>query len=119
MSATPTIALPASDALTFLRSRLGNVWGQQRRFLIGLFGSDYIQRQAARRRGECNRCGLCCQLVFKCPSLRYENGLASCGRYHSRPSNCRIFPISEADLEDVRRLAPEAGCSFHFAPPPS
>jgi hypothetical protein len=114
MNPAPECATAAADPLDFLWARVGNVWGQHRRFYRGLFQPGYIRRQAALRKGDCNRCGLCCQLVFKCPSLRFENGLASCARYQNRPANCSHFPIDEADLDDVRRIAPHARCTFSF-----
>ena len=118
MLSQPQAAVADLDGLTFLRSRLENAWGTYRRMHLYWFRGDYIKRQAARRQGDCNRCGLCCQLVFKCQHLRYENGLASCGRYHNRPPNCSNFPINQADLDDVRRIAPHASCSFSFPADP-
>lgn len=114
LSTQPNVTVADQGPLTFLRSRLGNAVGTYRRLHQHLFSPEYIERQRAKRRGDCNRCGLCCQLVFKCPHLRYENGLASCGRYENRPPNCVNFPISPADLEDVRRIAPHAACSYSF-----
>ena len=114
MLSQPQVAVADLDNLSFLRSRLENAWGTYRRMHLHWFKSDYIRRQIARREGDCNRCGLCCQLVFKCQHLRYEDGLAACGRYENRPPNCANFPINQADLDDVRRIAPHAACSFSF-----
>ena len=48
------------------------------------------------RRGQCNRCGVCCTMGWTCPFLKYvrENGetLAACGIRHIRPMNCRTYP---------------------------
>jgi Fe-S-cluster containining protein len=46
----------------------------------------------------------CCRLSYKCPVLCDTN----CGVYSIRPINCRVFPISEADLNLVKN------CSYHF-----
>jgi hypothetical protein len=116
MLSPPQVAAADLDGLAFLRARLENTLGTYRRMHLHWFKSDYILRQAARRQGDCNRCGLCCQLVFKCQHLRFEDGLASCGRYANRPPNCVNFPINQADLDDVRRIAPHAACSFSFPP---
>lgn len=113
ISAPQTVAADL-DGFTFLRSRLENAWGTYRRIHQHWFRNEYVERQLAKRRGDCNRCGLCCQLVFKCQHLRYEDGLAACGRYESRPPNCRNFPITQSDLDDVQRIAPHASCSFYF-----
>jgi hypothetical protein len=117
MSTDAAVQALKTDPLAFVWARMENVWGQRRRLYLAIFQGDYVSRQMAKRQGDCNRCGLCCQLVFKCPSLRYEDGLAACGRYESRPTNCANFPINEADLDDVRRIAPHTACSFSFASP--
>lgn len=50
------------------------------------------------RRGECNRCGACCQLPFPCPFLRFdEEGLSSCAVYHVRPPSCRKYPRTASE----------------------
>lgn len=62
------------------------------------------------RRGECNRCGACCQLPFPCPLLRFdEQGLSSCAVYHLRPPSCRKYPrtASEHITQDQ--------CGYYFA----
>jgi hypothetical protein len=50
------------------------------------------------RRGECNRCGACCQLPFPCPFLRFDDqGLSSCAVYHLRPPSCRKYPRTASE----------------------
>ena len=66
------------------------------------------------RRGECNRCGAGCEILFKCPFLRrHADGTTSCGIYSDRPNQCRLFPIDWRDLEEVR-----GRCSYHFVERP-
>ncbi|MGD8206630.1 MAG: hypothetical protein PVH47_01000 [Thiohalocapsa sp.] len=61
------------------------------------------------RRGECNRCGQCCQLPFPCPFLRYDSeGLSSCSVYHLRPPSCRKYPRTASE-----NVTPET-CGFYF-----
>ena len=56
----------------------------------------------ARRRGECNRCGACCMILFRCPFLGTdEAGQYTCRIYEQRFAQCRLFPLHAADLRDV------------------
>lgn len=100
-----------------LLARTLNLAGTPRRFFATWFFPQYVERNIAMRRGDCNRCGLCCQLVVKCVFLRYEDGLAACGCYEKRPPNCAKFPISQADIDEVNRIAPHAPCGYSFVPP--
>jgi hypothetical protein len=66
------------------------------------------------RRGECNRCGACCELVFKCPFLKKNaDGSSTCGIYENRPNSCRLFPIEPRDIMEVRGT-----CSYYFIEKP-
>lgn len=100
-----------------LGTRLTNSLGTPRRFLLNHLRPGYVQQNLARRQGDCNRCGLCCQLVVKCVFLRYDKGLASCARYDSRPGNCSNFPFDQADIDDVNAIAPHMPCGYSFKPP--
>ena len=101
----------------FLMARARNLLGTPRRFFLNVLKADYVRRSVAMRQGDCNRCGICCQLVVKCVFLRFEDGLAACGRYENRPPNCSQFPIDQADIEEVNRIAPHAPCGFSFKAP--
>lgn len=102
---------------SFVLARAQNLWGTPRRFFLNVFRADYVKRSVAMREGDCNRCGLCCQLVVKCVFLRFDDGLAACGRYETRPANCSQFPIDQADIDAVNRIAPHAPCGFSFRAP--
>ena len=74
----------------------------------------YSTGSLALRQGECNRCGACCEILFKCPFLKkHGDGTTTCGIYEDRPSQCRLFPIDRRDLEEVR-----GSCSFYFIEKP-
>lgn len=61
------------------------------------------------RRGDCNRCGACCQLPFPCPFLRFDDqGLSSCGVYHLRPPSCRKYPRTASEH------VTQAQCGYYF-----
>lgn len=88
--------------------------GKLRRFVNAHFRAQETRASLASRRGECNRCGACCEILFKCPFLRrHENGTTSCGIYEDRPMQCRLFPIDRRDLEEVRGT-----CSYYFVDRP-
>ena len=113
--AVPTAQAPAiQTSQGSLFDRITNFWGTPRRLYYNWFRAEYVQRSLAMRQGDCNRCGLCCQLVVKCVFLRYENGLASCARYNTRPANCSQFPIDQSDIDEVNRIAPHAPCGYSF-----
>jgi hypothetical protein len=94
--------------------KLWHGWGKMRRFYYWTLRKDYIERSHARRRGECVRCGACCKLMFRCPWLDEASGLPMCVRHETRPMNCRVYPIDEADIADRDVIAPERKCGYSF-----
>ena len=94
--------------------RARQVRGKLRRFVNIRFRKEEVIEKLALRRGECNRCGACCEILFKCPFLKKAgDGSTSCGIYEDRPDQCRLFPIEPRDLEEVR-----VECSFYFIEKP-
>ena len=88
--------------------------GKVRRFVSANFRKDEVIASLALRRGECNRCGACCEILFKCPFLKkHSDGTTTCGVYEDRPNQCRLFPIERRDLDEVR-----GQCSFYFIEKP-
>ncbi len=64
----------------------------------------------ARRQGECDRCGDCCKILFRCPFLTQDaDGNSLCRIYEYRFTQCRHYPIQPRDLTEVSR------CSYTFA----
>ena len=89
--------------------------GKLRRFVSANFRKDEVVAKLALRQGECNRCGACCEILFKCPFLKkHMDGTTTCGIYEDRPNQCRLFPIDKRDLEEVR-----GSCSFYFIEKPA
>lgn len=85
--------------------------GKIRRYVLVHFKRGYIEAQQERRYGECNQCGNCCEILFKCPFLiRDSDGLALCSIYEDRPGQCAAFPIDEKCLADV-----DFDCTYSFA----
>lgn len=90
--------------------RARQVQGKLRRFVSANFRKQEVVAALSLRRGECNRCGACCEILFKCPFLKkHTDGTTTCGIYEDRPNQCRLFPIERRDLEEVRGT-----CSFYF-----
>jgi hypothetical protein len=88
--------------------------GKIRRFVITNFRKQDTLASLALRHGECNRCGACCELVFKCPFLKKQSdGTSLCGIYENRPNSCRLFPIEQRDIKEVR-----GSCSYYFIEKP-
>jgi len=97
-----------------LKERLVLGKGKLRRFYYGFFRKNYVRQSHARRRGECKRCGACCNLMHRCLSCDMQDGMANCKTYTWRPRNCRIFPVDEQDLRDRELLSHGIECGFYF-----
>lgn len=84
------------------RNLLGQLLRKMRRFYLGVFHPEYIQESIkTTRQGECHRCGLCCELIYKCPFLgRDQENLPYCRIYGDlRPANCKNYPFDVIDSE--------------------
>jgi hypothetical protein len=94
------------------RNLFGQFLRKSRRFYLGTFKQDYIQKAIAETRGgECHRCGLCCELIYKCPFLGKDGeNLPYCRIYGDlRPANCRNYPFDRMDSEIDQ-------CGYTFKP---
>jgi hypothetical protein len=107
-------AAKRSRAVVDAKFRARQVHGKLRRFVSANFRKEDVVASLSLRRGECNRCGACCEILFKCPFLKkHMDGTTTCGIYEDRPNQCRLFPIEKRDLEEVRGT-----CSFYFIEKP-
>jgi len=87
--------------------RLRNLKGEVRRIYYNYVGKKYVARQLEMRKGNCEQCGKCCSLVFRCPFLNREN---RCMIYHKgRPRHCKTFPLDQRDLNDIG-----GACGYYF-----
>lgn len=103
-----------SRKLDDAKLRARQAQGKLRRFVRTNFKKDETVAGLALRRGDCNRCGACCELVFKCPFLKkLSDGSTLCGIYENRPNSCRLFPTEARDLKEVRGT-----CSYYFIEKP-
>ena len=103
-----------SRTITDAKFRARQAHGKLRRFVSANFRKQEVIASLSLRRGECNRCGACCEILFKCPFLKkHDDGTTTCGIYEDRPNQCRLFPIEQRDLEEVRGT-----CSFYFIEKP-
>jgi hypothetical protein len=84
--------------------------GKVRRFLQANFRPEEAHAALAQRNGECNRCGECCRILFRCPFLGADSqGDHVCRIYHKRFGSCRLYPIQPRDLLEVEN------CSYSFS----
>lgn len=84
------------------RNLVGQFLRKWRRFFLGTFRKDYVEQVIQEtRQGECHRCGLCCELIYKCPFLgRDAQSLPYCRVYGDlRPANCSNYPMDAKDSE--------------------
>ncbi|HLM58082.1 MAG TPA: YkgJ family cysteine cluster protein [Pyrinomonadaceae bacterium] len=104
------LAARRARAVEDAKFRARQAQGKLRRFVRIRFRNEEVVEALAQRRGDCNRCGACCEILFKCPFLKkHEDGTTTCGIYEDRPRQCRLFPIDRRDLAEVRGT-----CSFYF-----
>ena len=87
---------------TTLRRISGHAVGKARRFLFLRFRKAYVERQVGLRQGDCDQCGNCCEILFRCPFLvKVEGGKSWCAIYQNRPNQCAVFPLDRKCLRDV------------------
>ena len=82
--------------------------GQARRQVLSRLRPAYVRRRLADRRGQCRRCGACCDLTFHCP---FFDDARRCQIYDNRMHTCRDFPIDATDLTLTR-----VPCGHYFEP---
>lgn len=82
--------------------------GKMRRFFLSNLRPQQVKAALEKREGECDRCGLCCNIAFRCPFLKDGEDCSTCTIYEKRPTQCALFPIDPRDLKDVAR------CSYTF-----
>ncbi len=83
--------------------------GKMRRFVQARLAPEDVAARAALRQGECDRCGECCKILFRCPFLAKDaQGEHACRIYRWRFLSCRHFPVDPRDLSEVCK------CSYSF-----
>ncbi len=88
--------------------------GKVRRFFQAKVLEQDTEALLARRRGDCNRCGACCKILFRCPFLGTDaEGQYTCQIYEKRFAQCRLYPLHSQDLLEVKE------CSYTFEPDPT
>jgi hypothetical protein len=105
----PYVRPPSSPPETALRWLLRLV-GQLRRQYLCRLRPKYVAEAKAARRGQCRRCGSCCNLTFHCPFLETSR---LCNRYEKRTVSCREFPVDARDLRLTR-----VPCGHYYDSPP-
>ena len=96
-----------------MRKRIKLASGKVRRYMLSRFRKGFVEEQIASQQGECNHCGNCCEILFRCPFLIHlEDGASQCSIYEDRPGQCAAFPINEKDLSDV-----DFDCTYTFGEP--
>lgn len=90
------------------------IWGKCRRVVLSLCPPlcRYLHKKYELS-GGCISCGASCKLLFQCPHWDEDSHL--CGVYEDRPSICRLFPITPADIADRNLVLPNKQCGFKFS----
>ena len=89
--------------------------GKARRFVQASIIRQDAQALLSRRHGECNRCGACCKIAFRCPFLGTDReGHTTCRVYGLRFTQCRLYPLHASDLLELG-----GQCSYTFETEPA
>jgi hypothetical protein len=88
----------------------------RRTVLPQILPNELLYRWKPYQKGECNRCGACCEIQFRCPfEVQDGDHLTHCSIYQSdaAPQACLRFPIDPLDLHILQR---EIGfkCTFYY-----
>ncbi|OHB75635.1 MAG: hypothetical protein A2Z34_03295 [Planctomycetes bacterium RBG_16_59_8] len=97
-----------------MRGKIRLAWGKLRRIALISFFRGAVNQNIDRRRGTCNRSGVCCKLLLRCPAYDDSTGSPRCLAYNDRPGVCSLFPIDERDIRDRDLMSPETKCGFTF-----
>jgi len=100
-----------------------HTWGALRRTILPqILPDELLRRWKPYQKGECNRCGACCQIQFQCSFMvRDEGDLTHCSIYQSdhAPQACLVFPIDPLDLHMLQReIGWECVFTYEGAPAP-
>jgi hypothetical protein len=95
-----------------LRFHVNQAVGKFRRFYKATFRPRNAAELLQLRDGECNRCGRCCKILFRCPFLREDGDTYSCRIYGHHFASCKLFPLEPRDLEELG-----GECTYHFMDP--
>jgi Fe-S-cluster containining protein len=100
----------ADLALLTLQAR-----GKLRRFIQAKFMRQDTEKLLSQRKGDCNRCGACCKILFQCPFLGTDaEGQYTCKIYDKRFAQCRLYPLHAQDLAELGEQ-----CSYTFEAEPA
>lgn len=91
------------------------IWGKVRRVFLSCVPplARHLQTKYGMD-GGCVSCGSSCKILFQCPHWDDQSNL--CSVYEDRPSICRLFPITPADIRDRNIVSGQVGgCGFSFA----
>jgi len=91
--------------------------GKVRRFIQAKLIRQDNEALLSQRKGDCNRCGACCKILFRCPFLGTDaEGQYTCKIYDKRFAQCRLFPLHAQDLLE---LGEQCSYTFDGAPQPA
>jgi hypothetical protein len=88
------------------RLKIHDAWGTY-------FQPKETTQTLAARQGDCNRCGACCRILYRCPYLKdTEDGNTTCSIYKGRPDQCATFPHDIRSIEILTEMG--ISCSYTF-----
>ena len=95
------------DIGIFFSSLSHQIWRRYYHF----FNKEKVSVSVQERKGDCKRCGQCCQASIRCPKLFYdEKNLAMCLIHDRRPGMCSLYPFNSKEFF----LHTKNGCGFFY-----
>src|SRR4051812_6135898 len=64
--------LGLSEDFLMRKTMWARFFRKMRRAYFGIFHREYVRQSIESRKGDCHRCGACCELLYKCPFLGHD-----------------------------------------------
>lgn len=101
---------PMNSPLDRAWFRIRQLTGKFRRFYYASVATSGTAERLAKRDGDCNRCGACCKILYRCPFLAEpEPGVYACRIYGHHFAQCKLYPLTPADLTEI-----DGECTYTF-----
>ena len=71
--------------------------GRLKRYFMFWFRKGYVEKQMHKRKGECSRCGYCCNQL-ECRFAIKKGDRWECSIHPYWPVSCAVYPINEKDV---------------------
>ncbi|MBI2026737.1 MAG: YkgJ family cysteine cluster protein [Deltaproteobacteria bacterium] len=88
------------------------LFGKFRRVYWSRFKDDKTDFFISQRKGDCTRCGNCCQIGYVCPAYDTKSRLCTINKI--KPLVCKLFPLTPLDIADRDSVSFNPQCGFYW-----